>query len=146
MRGSVRAAALIAAVSSASGVARGDVPPEPGYVETCTVERQQTQGVRCENCQRLRGDVDATCAQQMASRGWVERCQGGGATVGFVLYCSAPAPAGFDVRAGRARGCASCSVGKPQSALVTAMVLAAASGVAWIVHRRSASKRDRARG
>lgn len=131
--------AMIAAmaVTSVGSGARADVPPDPGYVELCTAARQQTPGIRCETCQRVQGRVDAACAQQMASRGWSERCQGGGATVGYALYCSAPPPAGFDPRGEARRGCGSCAVGKPQSSLLTAGVLAALA-TAWLARRRLA--------
>lgn len=132
-------AAMIAVtvVTSVGSVARADVPPDPGYVELCTAARQQTPGIRCETCQRVQGRVDAACAQQMASRGWSERCQGGGATVGYALYCSAPPPAGFDPRGDARRGCGSCAVGKPQSSTLSMGVLAALA-TAWFARRRLA--------
>lgn len=139
MRASWMAAIACVAAVSVGRAASADIPPDPGYVEMCTAERQQTAGIRCETCQRYHGRVNEACSQQMASRGWSERCQGGGASVGYALFCSAAAPAGFDPRTNVRRGCGSCAVGRAERASERAGVVVsvlAGLAIAWAGRRR----------
>lgn len=67
-------------------LARADVPPEPGYVETCTVENQQGAGEECLVCgDAYHGDVDA-CKKHEAT-GHSRRCKTRGASVWSEVWC-----------------------------------------------------------
>ncbi len=134
----MRTAPLTLALFFAAGSAHADVPPSAGYVDTCTVQRQRTEGIECGECDRLRGTVDAECAQAMTRRGWSQRCEGGGATVGRAVYCSAPPPPGFDPSR---RGCASCAIGSGGTAatratLAATLAAALALGATLALRRR----------
>jgi hypothetical protein len=75
-------------------VARADVPPEPGYVESCTVEKQQGAGEACLACgDAYHGDRDA-CQRQHAGDGYAKRCQTRGASVWTEVWCKKGAGGG----------------------------------------------------
>lgn len=102
---------LVLAVSVPS-LARADVAPEDGYVETCTVEKQQGAGEQCLSCgDAYHGDRDA-CQRQYAGDGYTKRCQTYGASVWKEVWCkkaaggSAPAETKTEETAGTSR----CSV------------------------------------
>jgi hypothetical protein len=69
-----------------AGVAHADVPPPPGYVETCTVEQQQTGGARCEACRANFQDASA-CETRFASTQMQRRCRTTGASVWTEVWC-----------------------------------------------------------
>jgi hypothetical protein len=69
-----------------AGVAHADVPPPPGYVETCTVEQQQTGGARCEACRASYQDANA-CATRFASTQLQRRCRTSGASAWTEVWC-----------------------------------------------------------
>lgn len=78
-------------------LARADLPPPPGYVESCTVEKQQGAGESCLACgDAYHGDVDA-CQRQHAGDGFARRCRTSGASVWTEVWCKksagGPAPA-----------------------------------------------------
>lgn len=66
-------------------IALADVPPPPGYVETCTVEKQCTPTEEGVSCGAWFGEPDA-CAHLLAE-GWVLRCRTSGASVWSEVYC-----------------------------------------------------------
>ena len=90
---------LVLAIAVPS-LARADVPPPPGYVESCTVEKQQGAGETCLSCgDAYHGDRDA-CDRQHAGNGYSRRCRTSGASVWTEVWCKAgaggpkPAPVG----------------------------------------------------
>jgi MYXO-CTERM domain-containing protein len=93
-------ALLIASPLAFAGAAQADVPPPPGFVETCTVAQQQTGGARCEECRASFQDASA-CATRFASTQMQQRCKTSGASVWTEVWCetrvatdpTAPAPA-----------------------------------------------------
>src|SRR4051812_33584523 len=69
--------------------ASADVPPPPGFVETCTVATQQELGGGpCESVATLHGGVAPVDEAPLRARGLTMRCTGGGATVGVAVYCA----------------------------------------------------------
>ncbi|MGB1015809.1 MAG: hypothetical protein ACPG4T_16855 [Nannocystaceae bacterium] len=74
-------AALFASSASA------DVPPPPGYVEKCTVERQQKDDQVCVSCgDAYHGDRDA-CKNVYLQQGYTKACQTAGASVWTEIWC-----------------------------------------------------------
>ena len=76
-------------------LAQADVPPPPGYVESCTVEAQGAS-VECTLCgDAYHGDVDA-CEKKHGPAGFQRRCRTSGASVWKEVWCktsAAPPPA-----------------------------------------------------
>jgi MYXO-CTERM domain-containing protein len=66
--------------------ALADVAPPPGYVERCTVEKQQKPNETCIACSTYHAEHDA-CAKQHAGRGFAHRCQTRGASVWTEVWC-----------------------------------------------------------
>ncbi len=88
------------------GLAMADVPPEPGYVETCTVE-QACDARGGELCGAWHGEPEA-CAG-LAARGLTFACRTAGASAWSEVWCvGQPAPA--DLPAPPRRGCG-CDAG-----------------------------------
>lgn len=86
-------AAVLVLVLAVSLPASADVPPPPGYVETCTVERQQKPGEECRECRAWHGERDA-CEKTLGKDGFERRCSTAGASVWTELWCrNADAPA-----------------------------------------------------
>ena len=71
-------------------VARADIPPPPGYVETCTAERQ-CPGQEVDRCSASFRERDA-CARRHAGDGYTLACRTRGASVWTELWCR-PKPA-----------------------------------------------------
>jgi len=73
--------------------ARADVPPPPGYVESCTVDKRQseTRSV-CELCSgAYYGDTDF-CDRAYAGRSFVRSCQTRGASTWQEVWCDPAQP------------------------------------------------------
>jgi len=71
---------------SFAGAAHADVPPPEGYVEQCTVERQQSAESHCESCGANFGEPER-CVSQYASTPFTKRCQTSGASVWTEVWC-----------------------------------------------------------
>lgn len=85
-------AALALLVASS---ATADVPPPPGYVESCTVDKQQTKNTTCASCSTYHGDRDK-CAKTLGAQGFSRSCKTRGASVWTEVWCKptgAAAPA-----------------------------------------------------
>jgi hypothetical protein len=92
MRTSCSIVLTLGVLSLATG-ARADIPPEPGYVEQCTLEAQQQAGQVCESCgDSWHGDVDA-CRHQWEPKGYALACRTRGASAWGEVWCKAGAPA-----------------------------------------------------
>ena len=69
-----------------AGAAHADVPPPEGYVEQCTIERQQSAESHCEACGTYHGERER-CVTQYASTPFTKRCQTAGASVWTEVWC-----------------------------------------------------------
>lgn len=69
-----------------SSTAVADVPPPPGYVEQCTVEKQCKKDEEGDACGAWHGDRDK-CEKKHAQDGFVRRCKTRGASVWTEVYC-----------------------------------------------------------
>lgn len=66
--------------------ARADVPPEPGYVESCTIEKHGGP----ENCIACRDAYHANrdaCEQKWGPQGYTRACRTSGASVWTEVWC-----------------------------------------------------------
>lgn len=63
-----------------------DLAPPPGYVEPCTVEKQQKSNETCIACSTYHAEPDA-CVKQHAGRGFAHRCRSRGASVWTEVWC-----------------------------------------------------------
>jgi 3-methyladenine DNA glycosylase Mpg len=66
--------------------ALADVPPPPGYVEQCTVEKQCQKNEDGDACSAWHGDHDK-CKKLHQSDGFVYKCSTRGASVWTEVYC-----------------------------------------------------------
>lgn len=63
-----------------SGTARADIPPPDGYVENCTIEKQQRPGMECVACQ-------ATHSTPCSVASYTRQCSTYGASVWTEIWC-----------------------------------------------------------
>jgi hypothetical protein len=94
MRSSVPDAAAVLAVawiSSFAPTARADVPPPPGYVETCTLPKQSHKGDDCLECRAYYGNREH-CSASLASYRFARRCQTAGASTWSEVWCRGGGP------------------------------------------------------
>jgi hypothetical protein len=117
--------------------ARADVPPEPGYVEQCTVEVEQRDGRSCTACSgAYHGDTEA-CSKVWEPKGYALACKTRGASVWGEVYCKADpgfkAPAVAPAAQQSKKGCAIGLEG-PAGVLTVLSVL----GAVWFARRRRA--------
>ena len=69
-----------------TSVVSADVPPPPGYVESCTVEKQCTKNEEGDACSAWHGERDK-CEKKHAQDGFVRKCKTRGASVWTEVYC-----------------------------------------------------------
>lgn len=81
---------VLCSFALATAPARADVPPDPGYVEACTVEIQQRPSEHCEYCPSSY-ETPQQCPQHYTGTTFVRRCQGYGASSWTELWCDGPA-------------------------------------------------------
>ena len=126
-------AGLFALLASARPAA-ADVPPPDGYVETCTVETQQgLGGGPCESVSTYHGAVDSAADRALLARGLEPRCAGGGATVGYALYCAGPATSAAPPAS---QGCGRCEVGTAREGSRARLFALVAAGLLALRLRR----------
>jgi hypothetical protein len=70
------------------GIVAADVPPPPGYVETCTVEKQCKADEEGRTCSANYNDT-AACEKTLGKDGFVRRCKSYGASVWTEVWCRA---------------------------------------------------------
>ncbi|MFO0571493.1 MAG: hypothetical protein U0263_38035 [Polyangiaceae bacterium] len=157
--------ALCFAVTSFAWSAAADVPPEPGYVESCTLEKQKQSGDECVSCSASFQDPKA-CQSQHA--GFEQRCRTRGASVWTEIWCKPratppstsstpePEPSASDTAASPAASSAAPTAVAPEkSGACGACAVSPASGlsgllascvalVAWSLRRASQVRRKRA--
>jgi hypothetical protein len=68
------------------GVAAADLAPPRGYVETCTVEKEQKKDEVCTTCRASRQDRQ-TCKKNLEEKGYTKRCRAHGANVWTEVWC-----------------------------------------------------------
>ncbi len=79
-----------AAILLAVPAVRADLAPPGGFVESCTVERQQVDGLACLLCEgAYHGDVDF-CERTYAASGLTRACRTRGASVWGEVWCGTP--------------------------------------------------------
>ena len=74
-------------------VARADLPPPDGYVEQCTVNKQQTPGKTCVACKNDFSGSGA-CQQKYGPQGYTKGCQSWGGSVWTEVWCTGNLDAG----------------------------------------------------
>lgn len=79
-----------------AALAWADLPPPPGYVESCTVDAHVKEGVECSSCDASFGGRES--CEALEKEGWVFVCRTSGASVWDEVLCreavTEPAPAG----------------------------------------------------
>ena len=100
----------VAVISLFSATAQADIPPEPGYVEACTVQKQQKAGETCVLCTEAYHADREACVRKWMPQGYVSRCKTRGASAWSEVWCKGGADAGADGGATTDEG-SSCSVG-----------------------------------
>ncbi len=71
--------------------AAADVPPEPGYVESCTLENQQKTGKSCEMCGDAYHGAPDACKDRYEVKGYTKACQTRGASTWDEIWCTGAA-------------------------------------------------------
>lgn len=104
---------------TAPSLAHADIPPPPGYVERCTVERKEQEGTTCEECDNGPGGGESLerCKEQYEGTEFTYVCKTRGASFWTEVWCDGP-PRGED-----GCSCSSPSTGITTSAVLTAIVL-----------------------
>jgi hypothetical protein len=67
-------------------VANADIAPAPGYVERCTVDKQQQPGETCTKCAASHKDYYG-CVKRHAADGACRKCKSHGASVWSEVWC-----------------------------------------------------------
>jgi hypothetical protein len=83
------AAAALAAVlvtGLAPSRARADLAPPPGYVETCTLEKQKKPELECHSCAAYHGNA-MHCPESLEAYGFKQQCRSRGASVWSEVWC-----------------------------------------------------------
>lgn len=134
-----------------ANAASADVPPSPGYVETCTVANQGGPGRECRSCDTYHGNPPDYCEGLVGAGGFTRACRTSGASVWSEVWCKgvaavppptpAPAPVAAATPAAENREDDGCSVANGAVGTNAALWMALA---AWLVSRApSASRRRR---
>lgn len=69
----------------ATGLALADIAPPPGYVESCTAEKQQKPGEECQMCDAWYGGRES--CEALEAQGYTQRCRTSGASTWDELMC-----------------------------------------------------------
>lgn len=143
---------VLSSGSLVASVATADVPPSPGYVETCTVANESGPGRECRSCDTYHGNPPDYCQGLIGTGGFTRACRTSGASVWSEVWCKgdappAPAPEPAPISATAATPAAEnteddgCSVANGAVGTNAALWMALA---AWLVSRApSASRRRR---
>jgi hypothetical protein len=86
-------AALLAALtlSTLTPRTRADLPPPPGFVESCTLAKQSRAGRECLGCSAYHGNSNH-CSMSLAEYGFTESCRSRGASAWSEVWCRAASP------------------------------------------------------
>lgn len=86
----------LAALALVAGPALADVPPEPGYVEKCTVKNHAKDGKECILCTDPWHEKRDACEVKHAKDGYTKACKTRGASTWDEVWCrpAAGKPAG----------------------------------------------------
>lgn len=76
----------LALVATLASPASADMPPPPGYVEKCTLEREQHHGETCVECAGHLYDREA-CSRTHGKEGFAQRCISAGASHWREIWC-----------------------------------------------------------
>ena len=72
--------------------ALADIPPHPGFVEKCTLERV-ARGRECTSCKGVFSGREA--CEALEKKGFTKQCQTRGASVWTEIHCKGAAPEGI---------------------------------------------------
>lgn len=75
-----------------AGAANADVPPPPGYVEQCTMDKQKKEGEDCQMSRPWYRERDKG-QREWGTKGYTRRCRTSGASVWLEIWCKAAEPA-----------------------------------------------------
>jgi MYXO-CTERM domain-containing protein len=99
-------------------LAFADVAPPPGYVEQCTVEKQQAPGKQCVACpndyRSFTTDAGDPCQLKYGTQGYTKMCNSYGASVWTEVWCTGDLDAGTQITSPAAGGCG-CRISAQQS-------------------------------
>ncbi len=79
--------ALIAPLVLSASIASADLPPPPGYVEKCTVAKQQKESTSCVLCGDAYFREPDACANRYLEKGYTKACQTRGASTWEEVWC-----------------------------------------------------------
>lgn len=89
--------------------ALADVAPPPGYVEQCTVEKQQAPGKQCVACpndyRSFATDAGNPCQLKYGTQGYTKMCNTYGASAWTEVWCTGDLDAGTEVTSPAAGSC-----------------------------------------
>jgi len=85
-----------AATLGSAALASADLAPPPGFVETCTLEKQQSAGSECFSCAAYYGNHEH-CPDSLAQYGFTQSCRSRGASVWSEVWCRKAAPSAAKV-------------------------------------------------
>ena len=77
--------ALFAALTL-STLARADIAPPPGFVESCTLAKQSRPGRECLDCSAYHGNSEH-CSESLEAYGFAQSCRSNGASVWSEVWC-----------------------------------------------------------
>jgi MYXO-CTERM domain-containing protein len=155
MRSPLSAGAIALAVVLSAAPALADIPPPSGYVEECTLARQQKPGTECVGCGSYHGTVEK-CSNLLASSGFTKACQTYGASAWSEVWCrptGGPAlppevakevyvPTAAELAASTPpghSGCGACAAARSSGAAsVGAAALVGLAALLWLRRRRPA--------
>jgi len=120
-------------------LALADVAPPVGYVEQCTLEKQQAAGKACVACKNdytsFVGDAGDRCVQQYESIGYTKVCKSYGASAWTEVWCTGDLDAGSSTSA-PVGGCGGCHTNMRQtSGAVSLLMLGALASARLLKHR-----------
>ena len=122
-------------------LAMADVAPPAGYVEQCTVEKQQTAGKSCVACpndyRSFRADAGpSVCEAQYGAQGYSKACKSYGASAWTEVWCRDDPDAGSTITAPTG-GCSGCRTNTRQAngPMVGVLVLGALAAIRFLARR-----------
>lgn len=78
---------MLISILLSAHVALADIPPPPGYVETCTVGNYASAELECTSCSAYFGGREP--CEALEQQGYSQRCRTSGASVWEEVMCRA---------------------------------------------------------
>ena len=121
-------------------IAFADVAPPVGYVEQCTVEKQQAAGKACVACKNdytsFVGDAGDRCAQQYEPMSYTKVCKSYGASAWTEVWCTGDLDAGSSATT-PVGGCSGCHTNVQRTNGIIGLLMLSALASARLLQRRS---------